>query len=90
MVIILITITIITIINNNLQKKQSKIFFRSQNQDKWMRMSLMNIAASGKFSSDRTIGQYATEIWGVEPNFDKFATPFENPQKEQEAIEAGI
>ena len=28
---------------------------------------LMNIASSGKFSSDRTIRQYAKEIWHVEP-----------------------
>ena len=29
-------------------------------------MSIMQTACSGKFSSDRTIGQYAEEIWGVE------------------------
>jgi glucan phosphorylase len=27
----------------------------------------MNIASGGKFSSDRTIGQYAKEIWHIEP-----------------------
>ena len=32
----------------------------------WMEMVVRNIAHSGKFSSDRTIGQYAKEIWGVE------------------------
>lgn len=31
-------------------------------------MVIRNIAASGKFSSDRTIAQYAREIWGVEPS----------------------
>lgn len=59
-----------------------------QNQDLWLRKSLMNIAASGKFSSDRTIAQYAREIWGIEPNLDKLPAPYENPQKEREAIEA--
>lgn len=54
-----------------------------------MRKSLMNIAASGKFSSDRTIAQYAREIWGVEPTHDKLAAPYETPQQEQEAVEAG-
>ena len=36
-------------------------------QDKigWAKMSLMNIANSGFFSSDRTIEQYATEIWDL-------------------------
>jgi starch phosphorylase len=33
----------------------------------WSRMALSNIAASGKFSSDRTIAEYAREIWGVRP-----------------------
>ena len=28
---------------------------------------ILNIAGSGKFSSDRTIQQYANEIWGVKP-----------------------
>jgi len=46
-----------------------------QNQEAWMRKSLMNIATSGKFSSDRTIAQYAREIWGVEPTYEKLAAP---------------
>jgi starch phosphorylase len=33
--------------------------------DAWARKSILNIAGSGKFSSDRTIQQYADEIWGV-------------------------
>ncbi len=33
----------------------------------WAREVVHNIAASGKFSSDRTIHQYATEIWGAKP-----------------------
>jgi starch phosphorylase len=33
----------------------------------WGQMVVANIAGSGKFSSDRTIRQYADEIWGVEP-----------------------
>ncbi len=32
---------------------------------KWMEMAIHNIAGCGKFSSDRTIRQYAEEIWGV-------------------------
>ncbi len=37
------------------------------NQDAWARMAIMNIAASGKFSSDRTIQEYASDIWNVKP-----------------------
>jgi starch phosphorylase len=33
----------------------------------WARKAIFNVAASGKFSSDRTIAEYATEIWGVRP-----------------------
>lgn len=35
--------------------------------EKWTRMSINNVAGIGKFSSDRTIQQYADEIWGVKP-----------------------
>ncbi|NCC12318.1 MAG: glycogen/starch/alpha-glucan phosphorylase [Spirochaetia bacterium] len=33
----------------------------------WNRRAVLNISASGKFSSDRTIAQYAKEIWDIEP-----------------------
>jgi glycogen phosphorylase len=35
--------------------------------DAWARKAILNVAASGKFSSDRTIAQYATEIWNAKP-----------------------
>ncbi|MFC7319657.1 glycogen/starch/alpha-glucan phosphorylase [Halobacillus campisalis] len=34
----------------------------------WNEKSLVNIARSGKFSSDRTIQEYASEIWKIEPS----------------------
>ncbi|MDC7126017.1 MAG: glycogen/starch/alpha-glucan phosphorylase [Spirochaetales bacterium] len=37
----------------------------------WQKSSLMNIANSGKFSSDRTITQYANEIWGIKSCHDR-------------------
>jgi starch phosphorylase len=37
------------------------------NPDAWARKAILNIASSGKFSSDRTIAEYASEIWGVKP-----------------------
>ena len=33
----------------------------------WTKMSLLNIARSGKFSSDRTIREYAEQIWKISP-----------------------
>jgi glycogen phosphorylase len=33
----------------------------------WQRMALANISGSAKFSSDRTIGEYARDIWGIQP-----------------------
>jgi glycogen phosphorylase len=33
----------------------------------WAHKAILNVASSGKFSSDRTITQYASEIWKVEP-----------------------
>ncbi|MGB5818993.1 MAG: glycogen/starch/alpha-glucan phosphorylase [Saonia sp.] len=33
----------------------------------WTRMSILNVARSGKFSSDRTILEYASDIWKVSP-----------------------
>jgi starch phosphorylase len=33
----------------------------------WARKAILNVASSGKFSSDRTIHEYATEIWKAEP-----------------------
>ncbi|MGC2447951.1 MAG: glycogen/starch/alpha-glucan phosphorylase, partial [Candidatus Sulfotelmatobacter sp.] len=35
--------------------------------DEWTRKAILNVAGSGKFSSDRTIAEYATEIWNVKP-----------------------
>jgi len=33
----------------------------------WARKAILNVASSGKFSSDRSIAEYASEIWKVEP-----------------------
>ncbi|HWL71309.1 MAG TPA: glycogen/starch/alpha-glucan phosphorylase [Geminicoccus sp.] len=36
-------------------------------RDRWARMAVANIAHSGRFSSDRTIAEYAAEIWQASP-----------------------
>ena len=46
------------------QDRVSEIY---QDQDKWTKMSIINSARMGKFSSDRTIKEYCKEIWGIEP-----------------------
>uniref|UniRef100_F6ZVS8 Alpha-1,4 glucan phosphorylase n=1 Tax=Ornithorhynchus anatinus TaxID=9258 RepID=F6ZVS8_ORNAN len=46
-----------------------------RNPKEWTKKVIKNIACSGKFSSDRTITEYAREIWGVEPSADKMPPP---------------
>lgn len=43
-----------------------------RDRDKWNQMSLVNIARSGVFSSDRTIHEYATGIWNVRSISQRF------------------
>jgi len=70
-------------------KCQEKVSALYADQDAWSRMCLMNIAAGGKFSSDRTISEYASDIWGVPTTRDKLPAPYESPATEQEAVEQG-
>ncbi|WP_182870024.1 glycogen/starch/alpha-glucan phosphorylase [Stieleria mannarensis] len=46
---------------------QDRVSKTYQAPDTWDRMSILNTAHSGWFSSDRTIQQYADEIWRVKP-----------------------
>ena len=39
-----------------------------RDREDWSRRAILNIACSGKFSSDRTILEYASDIWGVKPH----------------------
>ncbi len=44
-----------------------EIMRRYRDREGWTRSMLMNIAASGRFSSDRTISEYANDIWHLKP-----------------------
>ena len=44
---------------------QREVDLKYADRNAWMKSSLSNIANSGKFSSDRTIAEYAKEIWNV-------------------------
>ncbi len=46
------------------QEQVSELF---RDKDEWARRAILNTAGMGKFSSDRTIAEYAREIWGIKP-----------------------
>uniref|UniRef100_A0A8C5PTZ7 Alpha-1,4 glucan phosphorylase n=1 Tax=Leptobrachium leishanense TaxID=445787 RepID=A0A8C5PTZ7_9ANUR len=56
-------------------RSQDAVSALYKNPREWTRKVIYNIAGSGKFSSDRTISQYAREIWGVEPSTLKIPPP---------------
>src|SRR5436305_13828503 len=46
-------------------KAQERVGELYAHPKEWARQAILNVAASGKFSSDRTIAEYASQIWGV-------------------------
>ena len=46
---------------------QQRVATDYQNQQKWTKMSILNTAHSGKFSTDRTMTEYNNDIWKLEP-----------------------
>ena len=50
-------------------KANDEINRRYKDRDGWNKSAVINIAKSGRFSSDNTILRYAEEIWGIDPYF---------------------
>jgi starch phosphorylase len=48
------------------RKAQEKAAAAYANQSSWVRMSILNTARSGRFSSDRTIADYNRDIWKLD------------------------
>ncbi len=52
---------------NSYRIAQAKINKYYKDEEKWAKSAIINVAKSGKFSSDRTIKEYADEIWNLKP-----------------------
>ncbi len=46
---------------------QEKVGALYRRPAEWSRMAIRNVAASGRFSSDRTVSEYARDVWGARP-----------------------
>jgi len=46
---------------------QDSVDAQYRDPERWTRMTILNVARIGRFSSDRAIREYAEEIWRVQP-----------------------
>lgn len=46
---------------------QARVSQAYQDREHWTRMSILNVACTGKFSSDRTIREYCQDVWQIKP-----------------------
>ena len=51
---------------NFLRKVMSRVEAAYRDEDNWAKSAILNVACSGKFTSDRTIQQYVDEIWHLD------------------------
>mmetsp|Transcript_10074 Transcript_10074/g.46169 ORF Transcript_10074/g.46169 Transcript_10074/m.46169 type:complete len:830 (-) Transcript_10074:1618-4107(-) len=69
---------------NDYIRAQEEVDENYLNQALWTKKSILSVAGSGKFSSDRTIRQYAEDIWDVKPAKRSMPTnpkPYGKPHK---------
>ena len=52
---------------SRLHRTQDRVDAAYKDRNGWIRKAILNVARAGKFSSDRTIREYASEIWHVDP-----------------------
>ncbi|SAK54614.1 Maltodextrin phosphorylase [Caballeronia temeraria] len=52
---------------DSFDKTQTEVDLKYRDRDAWTRSAIENVAGMGIFSSDRTIAEYARDIWHVEP-----------------------
>ncbi len=50
---------------------QERVSSDFQNHSLWAQKAILNVARSGKFTSDRTVAEYARDIWGIESIADR-------------------
>ena len=62
----MVQITLANVLCRSKGAMQAKVDETYKDKAKWTRMSIMSTAGSGKFSSDRTIAEYAKDIWDVQ------------------------
>jgi len=59
-----VTLGEVQLLLSNAQERVGEAF---RDKARWAEMAILNTARMGKFSSDRTIAEYAREIWDLDP-----------------------
>lgn len=66
---------------------QAKVDATYKDKAKWTKMSIMSTAGSAKFSSDRTIQEYADDIWQVMPSLSRsYIMPIHAPNPRHDTV----
>ena len=54
---------------------QARVSEAYRDQEQWTRMSILNVAHMGRFSSDRSIREYSEQVWGATPTPVRIEAP---------------